>query len=91
MIGVHAPEFAFEKNIKNVKRAIGDLNVEFPVAIDNNFTIWRAFKNNYWPANYFIDAQGRVRFHHFGEGEYEKSEQVIQQLLEEAKKSSSLL
>jgi cytochrome c biogenesis protein CcdA/thiol-disulfide isomerase/thioredoxin len=91
VIGVHAPEFAFEKNIKNVKRAIGELNIEFPVAIDNNFTIWRAFKNNYWPANYFIDAQGRVRFHHFGEGEYEKSEQVIQQLLEEAKKSSSPL
>ena len=86
VIGVHSPEFAFEKNIDNVKRALGDLDVVFPVAVDNNFTIWRAFSNQYWPANYFVDAKGRIRFHHFGEGEYEKSEQVIRQLLDEARK-----
>lgn len=88
VVGVHAPEFAFEKNINNVKRAVGDLEVTFPVAIDNSFAIWRAFNNNYWPAHYFVDAKGRIRFHHFGEGEYEKSEQVIQQLLEEARKDA---
>jgi cytochrome c biogenesis protein CcdA/thiol-disulfide isomerase/thioredoxin len=88
VIGVHSPEFAFEKSIPNVKRALSDLDVPFPVAVDNNFTIWRAFNNNYWPAHYFVDAQGQVRFHHFGEGEYDKSEQVIQQLLDEAKKDS---
>ncbi|VTU20788.1 cytochrome c biogenesis protein DipZ [Variovorax sp. PBL-E5] len=88
VVGVHAPEFAYEKNINNVKRAVSDLDVQFPVAIDNNFTIWRAFNNNYWPAHYFIDAKGRIRFHHFGEGEYQKSEQVIQQLLEEAHKDA---
>jgi len=84
VIGVHAPEFAFERNIDNVRRATKDLGVTYPVAIDNNYAIWRAFDNNYWPAHYFIDAQGRVRFHHFGEGEYEKSEAVIRQLLAEA-------
>ena len=88
VVGVHAPEFAFEKNINNVKRAVVDLDVTFPVAIDNSFAIWRAFNNNYWPAHYFVDAKGRIRFHHFGEGEYEKSEQVIQQLLEEARKDA---
>lgn len=86
VVGIHSPEFAYEKNIGNVKRALGELGIEFPVAVDNNFAIWRAFSNNYWPAHYFVDAQGRIRFHHFGEGEYEKSEQVIQQLLEEARK-----
>ncbi|MDB5848082.1 MAG: cytochrome biosis protein [Rhodoferax sp.] len=88
VIGVHSPEFAFEKNLTNVKRAVGELGVSFPVAVDNNFAVWRAFNNQYWPAHYFIDAKGQIRFHHFGEGEYEKSEQVIQQLLEEAKKES---
>ncbi|WP_029525995.1 cytochrome c biogenesis protein DipZ, partial [Polaromonas glacialis] len=88
VIGVHSPEFAYEKNISNVKRALGDLGIVFPVAVDNNFAIWRAFNNKYWPAHYFVDAQGRIRFHHFGEGEYEKSEQVIQQLLEEARKQA---
>ena len=88
VVGVHSPEFAFEKNINNVKRAVDRLEVVFPVAIDNNFTIWRAFGNSYWPAHYFVDAKGRIRFHHFGEGEYEKSEQVIQQLLEEARKEA---
>ncbi|MDW5444111.1 cytochrome c biogenesis protein DipZ [Polaromonas sp. SM01] len=91
VIGVHAPEFAYEKNINNVKRAVGDLGIEFPVVIDNNFSIWRAFNNNYWPAHYFVDAQGRIRFHHFGEGEYDKSEQVIQQLLEEARTTAKPL
>ncbi|QQX89248.1 cytochrome c biogenesis protein DipZ (plasmid) [Cupriavidus necator] len=84
LVGVHAPEFAFERNIDNVRKAVRDLGVTYPVAIDNNYAIWRAFGNNYWPAHYFIDAQGRVRFHHFGEGEYEKSEAVIRQLLAEA-------
>ncbi len=84
VIGVHAPEFAFERSIDNVKKAARDLGVTYPVAIDNNFAIWRAFGNQYWPAHYFIDAQGRIRFHHFGEGEYEHSEAVIRQLLAEA-------
>ena len=84
VIGVHAPEFAFERDIDNVKRAVADLGVTYPVAIDNDFAIWRAFDNHYWPAHYFIDAQGRIRHHHFGEGDYAGSEKVIQQLLAEA-------
>ncbi|MGT2433025.1 cytochrome c biogenesis protein DipZ [Cupriavidus basilensis] len=84
VIGVHAPEFAFERNIDNVKKATRDLGIDYPVAVDNNYAIWRAFNNQYWPAHYFVDAQGQIRFHHFGEGEYAKSEQVIQQLLAEA-------
>ncbi|VVE88693.1 cytochrome c biogenesis protein DipZ [Pandoraea bronchicola] len=84
VIGVHAPEFAFERDIGNVKKAVHDLGVDYPVAIDNNFAIWRGFNNQYWPAHYFIDAQGRVRYHHFGEGNYAESERVIQQLLREA-------
>lgn len=86
VVGVHSPEFAYEKKISNVQKALVDLGISFPVAVDNNFAIWRAFRNNYWPAHYFVDGRGRIRFHHFGEGEYEKSEQVIQQLLEEARK-----
>jgi len=89
VIGVHAPEFAFERNPANVKRAVADLKLDFPIALDNDFAIWKAFSNQYWPANYFIDAQGRIRFHHFGEGEYEKSEQVIRQLLAEASPARS--
>ena len=85
VVGVHAPEFAFERNPANVKRAVADLKLDFPIAIDNDFAIWKAFSNQFWPAHYFIDAQGRIRFHQFGEGEYEKSEQVIRQLLEEAR------
>ena len=81
VIGVHAPEFAFEHDIGNVKRATRDLGVDYPVAVDNNFAIWRAFGNQYWPALYFVDAQGLIRHHQFGEGGYDKSEQVIQQLL----------
>jgi len=84
VIGVHAPEFEFEKNITNVRWAAKDMRVEFPVAVDNDHVIWRAFKNHYWPALYFIDAQGRVRHQHFGEGGYEHSEMVIQKLLAEA-------
>ncbi|HEY7985656.1 MAG TPA: cytochrome c biogenesis protein DipZ [Methylophilaceae bacterium] len=84
VIGVHAPEFAFEKNISNVKKAVQDLGITYPVAVDNDYAIWRAFKNRYWPAHYFIDAKGQVRYHHFGEGEYDESEKVIQQLLREA-------
>ncbi len=84
VIGVHAPEFAFEKNIDNVKKAVGDLKLGYPVAIDNDYAIWRAFNNQFWPAHYFIDAQGRIRHHHFGEGDYDGSERVIQQLLAEA-------
>jgi len=84
VIGVHAPEFAFEKVPDNVKRAVHDLGVTYPVALDNNLAIWQAFNNQYWPAHYFIDAQGRIRHHHFGEGEYDESERVIQQLLHEA-------
>ena len=84
VIGVHAPEFAFERDINNVTKAMKDLGINYPVAIDNEFKIWRAFNNEYWPAHYFADAQGRIRYHHFGEGEYAESERVIQQLLREA-------
>ncbi|MHC9011429.1 cytochrome c biogenesis protein DipZ [Stenotrophomonas rhizophila] len=84
VIGVHAPEFAFERNLTNVQRAVKDLKVTYPVAIDNDFAIWRGFNNKYWPAHYFIDAQGRIRAHHFGEGNYAQSEQIIRQLLREA-------
>ena len=84
VIGVHSPEFAFEKQVPNVRQAVKDLHVDYPVAVDNDWTIWRAFHNDYWPAHYFIDAQGRVRHHHYGEGEYDVSEAVIQQLLREA-------
>ncbi|WP_175856514.1 cytochrome c biogenesis protein DipZ [Burkholderia anthina] len=84
VIGVHAPEFAFERDIGNVKKAVHDLGIDYPVAIDNRYAIWRAFGNEYWPAHYFIDAQGRIRHHHFGEGEYAQSERAIQSLLAEA-------
>ncbi|HUD27343.1 MAG TPA: cytochrome c biogenesis protein DipZ [Novosphingobium sp.] len=84
VIGVHAPEFAFERDPANVRKAVRDLGIRYPVAIDNRFAIWRAFRNNYWPAHYFVDAKGRVRYHHFGEGDYAGSERVIQRLLAEA-------
>jgi thiol-disulfide isomerase/thioredoxin len=83
VIGVHAPEFSFEKNVSNVRSAVKDLRVDYPVAVDNEHLIWRAFRNSYWPALYFVDAQGRMRHHHFGEGAYEQSEMIIQQLLRE--------
>ena len=84
VIGVHAPEFAFEKNIDNVRRALSDLGVTYPVAIDNNFEVWRAFNNRAWPARFLIDAAGRIRHREFGEGEYDRSEHVIEKLLAEA-------
>lgn len=87
VIGVHTPEYAFEKLISNVRREVKRLDISYPVAVDNNYAIWRAFDNQYWPAHYFIDAKGQVRFSHFGEGRYDQQEQVIQQLLEEAKAS----
>jgi thiol-disulfide isomerase/thioredoxin len=84
VIGVHTPEFEFEKNVANVRRAAKDMQVDFPIAVDSNGAIWNAFDNEYWPALYFVDARGRIRHHHFGEGDYEQSERVIQQLLAEA-------
>ncbi|NKL45551.1 redoxin domain-containing protein [Rhizobium leguminosarum bv. viciae] len=84
VIGVHAPEFAFEKKIDNVKKAISDFQIGYPVAIDNDYSIWRAFENSYWPAGYLIDAKGQIRYHHFGEGNYNKTEKAIQDLLREA-------
>ncbi|MBI6950615.1 cytochrome c biogenesis protein DipZ [Pseudomonas koreensis] len=84
VIGVHAPEFAFERDVGNVTKAMKELGINYPVAIDNDYKIWRAFNNEYWPAHYFADAQGRIRYHHFGEGDYAESERVIQQLLREA-------
>ena len=84
IIGVHTPEFPFEKNESNVRKAVKDLGVLYPVPMDNDYTIWRSFNNEYWPADYFIDATGNVRFHHFGEGAYEESEQWIRTLLKEA-------
>lgn len=84
VIGVHSPEFAFEKDEGNVKRALHDLGITYPVALDNNLSIWQAFNNQYWPADYFIDAQGRIRGHHFGEGDYAGAERLLRQLLSEA-------
>jgi cytochrome c biogenesis protein CcdA/thiol-disulfide isomerase/thioredoxin len=81
VIGVHTPEFAFEKDRANIEKAVRDLKITYPVAIDSDYKIWRAFHNQYWPAHYFIDGKGRIRYHHFGEGEYDESERVIQQLL----------
>jgi cytochrome c biogenesis protein CcdA/thiol-disulfide isomerase/thioredoxin len=83
VIGVHTPEFAFEKERSNVEQAVRDLKITYPVAIDSNYKIWQAFNNEYWPAHYFIDGKGRIRHHHFGEGEYDESERVIQELLKE--------
>jgi cytochrome c biogenesis protein CcdA/thiol-disulfide isomerase/thioredoxin len=84
ILGVHTPEFAFEKNESNVRRAVNDLGIQYPVAIDNDYKVWRAFNNEYWPAHYFVDASGRIRGHHFGEGEYNQSEALIRELLTEA-------
>jgi len=83
VIGVHTPEFAFEKDQANIAKAVRDLQITYPIAIDSNYGIWKAFNNQYWPAHYFIDAQGTIRYHHFGEGEYDKSEEVIQELLKQ--------
>jgi thiol-disulfide isomerase/thioredoxin len=84
VIGVHSPEFEFEKNIDNVRQAVTDMRVDYPIAVDSDHSIWRAFGNEYWPALYFVDAQGRIRHHQFGEGDYDQSERIIQQLLGEA-------
>jgi thiol-disulfide isomerase/thioredoxin len=84
VIGVHTPEFSFERNRDNVRRAVQEMGITYPVATDDNYAIWLAFANHYWPALYLADAAGRIRHHHFGEGEYGQSEMVIQQLLTEA-------
>jgi thiol-disulfide isomerase/thioredoxin len=84
VVGVHAPEFPFEHDLDNVRRAVKDLRVDYPVAIDNDFAIWRAFQNQYWPAVYLVDAEGKVRHRQFGEGEYDRLERVIGRLLREA-------
>jgi thiol-disulfide isomerase/thioredoxin len=81
VIGVHSPEFGFEKDRTNVEKAVRDLNVLYPIAIDSKMGVWQAFNNEYWPADYFIDGKGRIRFHHFGEGEYDMSERILQELL----------
>ena len=83
VVGVHTPEFGFEHDLGNVRRAVQDMRVEYPVAIDNDYAVWSAFANHYWPALYFADPQARIRHHHFGEGEYQQSEMVIRQLLAE--------
>jgi len=84
VIGVHSPEFAFERDLTNVREATRRLGVTYPVVIDNNFSIWKAFNNSYWPAFYFIDNQGRIRATKVGEGDYATSERTIQRLLVEA-------
>jgi thiol-disulfide isomerase/thioredoxin len=84
VIGVHTPEFSFEQDIDNVRRAAREMNVDYPIAVDSRYAIWRAFRNQYWPALYFVDAQGHIRHHRFGEGDYEQSEKIIRQLLAEA-------
>jgi thiol-disulfide isomerase/thioredoxin len=84
VIGVHSPEFEFEKTLDNVRRAVKVMNIDYPVAVDSDHVIWRAFRNSYWPALYFVDANGHVRYHQFGEGDYEQSERIIQKLLVES-------
>ena len=81
---MHTPEFSFEHDLENVRRALHEMRVEYPIAIDNDYAVWEAFANHYWPALYLIDAEGRIRYHRSGEGDYERSESVIQQLLAEA-------
>ena len=84
VIGVHTPEFPFEQDVNNVRRAVREMGIEYPVAVDNEYAVWRALRNQYWPALFFVDARGRVRDHHFGEGKYEQSERKMQKLLAEA-------
>ncbi len=83
VIGVHTPEFAFEKDVDNVRQAIRQFKITYPVAIDNDYKIWRGFNNSFWPADYLVDAMGHIRYHHFGEGKYDESEEQIQALLKE--------
>jgi thiol-disulfide isomerase/thioredoxin len=85
VIGVHTPEYGYEKIIDNVRNQVKKLGIDYPVAVDSNYTIWRAFDNQFWPAHYFFDATGKARYSHFGEGRYEAQEKVIQALLEEAR------
>jgi thiol-disulfide isomerase/thioredoxin len=89
VIGVHTPEFSFEHDVDNVRWALKDMSINYPVAIDNDYAIWRAFNNDAWPALYFIDAKGHIRHHYLGEGEYEQSELILQQLLTENGSSES--
>ncbi len=89
VIGVHTPEFGFEHNPDNVRQAVEDMRIGYPVALDGDYAVWTAFDNHYWPALYFADAQGHIRHHHFGEGEYPQSEMIIQQLLDEAGSDSA--
>ncbi len=84
VLGVHSPEFPFEHDVENIRAALDAMGVVHPIAVDNDFAVWRAFDNAYWPALYLADAQGRIRYHHFGEEAYERTEQVIRQLLTEA-------
>ena len=84
VIGVHTPEFPFERDVDNVRRAAAEMRVSYPIALDNAYAVWEAFSNQYWPAVYIADAEGRIRHHHFGEGGYEECERVIQQLVREA-------
>jgi hypothetical protein len=84
VVGVQTPEFEFEGDLDNVSRALKAMDVRYPVVVDNDYAVWQAFDNHYWPALYFVDSQGRIRHHHFGEGEYEESEMVLQTLLREA-------
>jgi thiol-disulfide isomerase/thioredoxin len=81
VIGVHSPEFPFEKDLENVRRSAKAMSVDYPIAVDSDHAVWRAFNNEYWPALYLVDAKGKIRYHQFGEGEYERTEKVIQQLL----------
>jgi thiol-disulfide isomerase/thioredoxin len=85
VIGVHTPEYPYERVVDNVRKNVAKLGLNYPIAIDNDYAIWRAFGNQYWPAHYIIDAQGQIRYTHFGEGGYDTQEQVIQQLLAEAR------
>src|SRR5262245_24306262 len=84
VIGVHSPEFPFERDVANVRRSVEQMKIDYPIAVDSDHAVWRAFDNEYWPALYLVDAKGHIRYHQFGEGEYERTEQVIRQLLAEA-------
>ena len=84
VVGVHTPEFSFEHDAENARRALAEMHVEFPIALDSDYAVWNAFTNHYWPALYLIDADGKIRHHRFGEGDYERSEKMIQQLLADA-------
>lgn len=85
VIGIHTPEYPWEKNIDAVKQALNKWNIKYPVAVDNNYAIWNAFGNQYWPAHYYFDAKGQLRYQNFGEGNYQQQEKVINALLAEAK------